>query len=89
MQTYFARVNVVAVAVDVGVVLEEDIKGRSGGLRDGLAVITSDDDVGDLAVLTDDPKAQLLQPQLSETKLSAPPLRNCSPRQGTNWCSQR
>ena len=54
--------NVVAVSVDVVVVLEEDVKGRPGSLRDGLAVITSDDDVGDLAVLADDPKAQLLQP---------------------------
>ena len=65
--------NVVAVAVDVGIVLEEDVKGRPRSLRDGLAVITSDDDMGDLAVLAYDPKAQLLQPQLSETKLSAPP----------------
>ena len=88
MQTYFARVNVVAVAVDVGVVLEEDVKGRPGSLGNGLAVITSDDYVGDLAVLADDPKAQLLQPQLLETEWNAPP-RDCSPRQGTNWCSQR
>ena len=80
--------NVIAVAVDVGVVLEEDVKGRPSSLRNGLAVITSDDDMGDLAVLAYDPKAQLLQPQLSETELNAPP-RDCSPRQGTNWCSQR
>ena len=80
--------NVVAVTVDVGVVLEEDIKGRSGGLRDGLAVITSDDDMGDFAVLADDSKAQLLQPQLSETESNAPP-RDCLPRQGTGWCSRR
>ena len=53
--------NVVAVAVDVGVVLEEDVKGRPGSLCDSLAVINSNDDVGDFAVLADDPKAKLLK----------------------------
>ena len=80
--------NVVAVAIDVRIVLEEDIKGRPSSLRDGFAVITSDDDVGDLAVLADDPKAQLLQPQLSETESNGP-SRDCLPRQGTGWCSRR
>ena len=60
-RTHLSRVDVRALTVDVGVVFQEDSDSRVGGSRNGLTSIASGHNMGDLAVLADNAKAQHLQ----------------------------
>ena len=59
--THLSGVDVRALTVDVGVVFQEDSDSRVGGSRNGLTSIASGHNMGDLAVLADNAKAQHLQ----------------------------
>ena len=59
--THLSGVDVRALTVDVGVVFQEDSDSRVGGSRNGLTSIASGHNMGDLAVLADNAKAQHLR----------------------------